>query len=587
MMFSLLAFIVIPFVVQFVHSSDISIAAKFDGVSHSITSDGVGIRVKSNMETITDGLDFVKKLLSTQQQHQQVHNSKGDNNRRSLLNGIYGNQTVQQAMLDLHNYYRNEIALGNVTHHPSATNMNKLQWDPALAAVAQSYADLCYWEHNPARTSDMYYYSDYASFNMTDWTSNSWFYVGENLYAASGYGETLATLLLGVTLWFEEHYYFNYTTHGCTGVCGHYTQVVWHSTRYVGCGYKMCDPLDPLGWSNAINVVCNYFPGGNGGGTIYENGDENGYCTNCPSDRGTGIETEELYEDDSGNVTGYYNYNNGRECDDGLCGGCLSEYYARCNGYFGYCNEYDGLYPSCDCDDVDSSSSSDECETSGCASSCDFICGEEWDELSSGSYECTDGTDLEVPDYEAILAALNAGDDEENHVVMFIGIFFGCMAAGFLIAGVSYLLWQKKLVAYTIKTQIAPANGVTATKNSKSHNTHSTGKKGKEGKSKAKKGKQGKKGKKGKEQNGSVGKIGQTGTKEGRPIQSASVTPRSSPPHTPRSSQKKKQTAKKGNGGNTTNKSKNNNNTKKNSKKNGKNKKVPDINDQGQASAAL
>jgi len=61
---------------------------------------------------------------------------------------------------------------------------------------------------------------------------------------------------------------------------GHYTQLVWHSTYLVGCGYA---------YSKKEGVehyfVCNYAPGGNvAGANLYAKGQA---CSQCPADRPT------------------------------------------------------------------------------------------------------------------------------------------------------------------------------------------------------------------------------------------------------------------------------------------------------------
>lgn len=50
----------------------------------------------------------------------------------------------------------------------------------------------------------------------------------------------------------------------CSGVCGHYTQIVWRATLKLGCAISHCPGQ---AFPNAI--VCNYGPGGNPGGRPY------------------------------------------------------------------------------------------------------------------------------------------------------------------------------------------------------------------------------------------------------------------------------------------------------------------------------
>jgi hypothetical protein len=51
-------------------------------------------------------------------------------------------------------------------------------------------------------------------------------------------------------------------------ITGHYTALVWPTTREVGCGKAYCFNPDPAKAATAYAViyVCNYFPGGNGKG---------------------------------------------------------------------------------------------------------------------------------------------------------------------------------------------------------------------------------------------------------------------------------------------------------------------------------
>ena len=121
-----------------------------------------------------------------------------------------------------------------------------LVWDPALAAIAQEWAEACVdneapaglIDHNPGRSDD------YPG------------YVGENIYASTG----TPTGPAAVAAWASEAADYDYATNSCaTGkVCGHYTQLVWADTARVGCGIAACASLT---YTNGI--VCDYSPGGN------------------------------------------------------------------------------------------------------------------------------------------------------------------------------------------------------------------------------------------------------------------------------------------------------------------------------------
>lgn len=132
----------------------------------------------------------------------------------------------------------------------AAHGVAPLVWDPALAAIAQGWAEQCVdtqapiglIDHNPNRSDG---YGEY---------------VGENIYGSGG----AASGTDAVALWVAEEANYDYDTNTCNGVCGHYTQVVWATTTKLGCGIHTCPGL-----TYGNSVVCNYAPGGNDGGRPY------------------------------------------------------------------------------------------------------------------------------------------------------------------------------------------------------------------------------------------------------------------------------------------------------------------------------
>nr|XP_034330685.1 GLIPR1-like protein 1 [Crassostrea gigas] len=84
--------------------------------------------------------------------------------------------------------------------------------------------------------------------------------------------------------WDDEKFYYNYGANTCSFVCGHYTQVVWAETEYVGCAVASCSPLVLPGgttWSSGYYYVCNYGESGNfNGARPYVSG---ATCSQCPS----------------------------------------------------------------------------------------------------------------------------------------------------------------------------------------------------------------------------------------------------------------------------------------------------------------
>jgi pathogenesis-related protein 1 len=83
--------------------------------------------------------------------------------------------------------------------------------------------------------------------------------LGENL--AMGYSSIQAVLNAWVD---SEAQYYNSATKQCSGgVCGHFTQVLWRTTSYVGCGIARCASNTPI-------YVCQYLRPGNCNGYDYQ-----------------------------------------------------------------------------------------------------------------------------------------------------------------------------------------------------------------------------------------------------------------------------------------------------------------------------
>ncbi|MEO5330741.1 MAG: CAP domain-containing protein [Magnetococcus sp. YQC-5] len=151
-------------------------------------------------------------------------------------------------LLDNHNQARNQVGV-----------TQNLVWSPELALYAQEWAFYlashgCEMQHRQTLGQDKRL-------------------VGENIFWGSALTKTYkkgavieriernpqqippATV---VDSWVSEKQDYDLTTNRCAAgkPCGHYTQVVWNSTRTVGCAAVLC-PDDGQIW------VCNYEPPGN------------------------------------------------------------------------------------------------------------------------------------------------------------------------------------------------------------------------------------------------------------------------------------------------------------------------------------
>ena len=117
----------------------------------------------------------------------------------------------------------------------TTVRMKPLVWDKRLARYAQWYANQRKYDCALRHSKGPY---------------------GENIFWGSGNGWTPAE---AVTAWVSERKFYNYWSNSCSGgqQCGHYTQIVWSSTRRVGCARVTC------AGGKGVFMTCNYDPPGN------------------------------------------------------------------------------------------------------------------------------------------------------------------------------------------------------------------------------------------------------------------------------------------------------------------------------------
>jgi uncharacterized protein YkwD len=116
-----------------------------------------------------------------------------------------------------------------------AVGVPDLQWSTRLSEIAQE------WAGHLGREGCRMHHSGVAG-------------LGENLAWAAGQRLSPAQV---VAMWVDEARAFDPRDNECDAgaVCGHYTQVVWRNTKFVGCGMVGCGESEV--W------VCNYSPPGN------------------------------------------------------------------------------------------------------------------------------------------------------------------------------------------------------------------------------------------------------------------------------------------------------------------------------------
>ena len=158
-----------------------------------------------------------------------------------VINFVYGQSVVEDTgsriskqeakkILEHHNLARREKGVPN------------LEWNRELAVYAQEWADQlvkngCRMEHRKAP--------------MIQNES-----VGENLYWGSS-SEVYHPIDASLS-WYNEKKLYKYGKFGKGNwqATGHYTQMIWRSTRQVGVGVAVCK-------NGALMVVANYAPAGN------------------------------------------------------------------------------------------------------------------------------------------------------------------------------------------------------------------------------------------------------------------------------------------------------------------------------------
>jgi pathogenesis-related protein 1 len=152
-------------------------------------------------------------------------------------------------MVNAHNAVRSNPSTVGGSPAPSSA-LTMLSWSEIVAARAQAWADGCVYMHNTPELRSLGY--------------------GENIAAASPPGSvTTAHVVAG--MWGSEAPFYDYATNTCdeanpansAHTCGHYTQLVWHSTSVVGCGHRTCTTGSPFGSGSWDYWVCDYAPPGN------------------------------------------------------------------------------------------------------------------------------------------------------------------------------------------------------------------------------------------------------------------------------------------------------------------------------------
>ncbi|PSS36201.1 Pathogenesis-related protein like [Actinidia chinensis var. chinensis] len=131
------------------------------------------------------------------------------------------------------NYVSQFLAPQNAAR--SVRRVPPLVWDEKLARYAKWYANQRRWDCDLRHSNGPY---------------------GENIFWGSGEDWTPAQ---AAAAWVGEQRWYNSWSNSCADgqECGHYTQIVWRTTRRIGCARVVC-----FG-GKGVFMTCNYDPPGN------------------------------------------------------------------------------------------------------------------------------------------------------------------------------------------------------------------------------------------------------------------------------------------------------------------------------------
>ncbi|KAL1477200.1 hypothetical protein MTO96_035925, partial [Rhipicephalus appendiculatus] len=211
-----------------------------------------------------------KKLRST-------HTACKPANKECTIRKKNVSRAERRLILKAHNDYRSMVATGKLEGFPPAANMLHLLWNEELAAVAQAKAQQCTdgrgtLKHDAPEDrfitrfnktgQNMAFRRSNVPFNGTDWPAQ-------------------------IKAWFDGYKHYSpsdvnrfWTSPGDSA--GHFTQVVWATVRYVGCGYVDYTVAGVAVMPHMQLYVCNYAAAGNVLTLpVYRIGD---VCSACPND---------------------------------------------------------------------------------------------------------------------------------------------------------------------------------------------------------------------------------------------------------------------------------------------------------------
>ncbi|KAL1481180.1 hypothetical protein MTO96_034615 [Rhipicephalus appendiculatus] len=200
----------------------------------------------------------VQKCLEEYKKRRPTHTACLPPNKECTIKASHVSKADIDHILKTHNRYRSMVAMGKLTKFPTATNMQQLLWDEELASVAQAKADQCTNAHG-----------ELAHDSASDRFTTKFKSVGQNLAFRRSSASFEGTDWPGqIKAWFDEYDHYppasvNSFSPPSGEPTGHFTQVVWALTGYVGCGYADYTVAGVKEMPYMQLYVCNYGTAGN------------------------------------------------------------------------------------------------------------------------------------------------------------------------------------------------------------------------------------------------------------------------------------------------------------------------------------
>uniref|UniRef100_A0A7I4YK41 SCP domain-containing protein n=1 Tax=Haemonchus contortus TaxID=6289 RepID=A0A7I4YK41_HAECO len=182
--------------------------------------------------------------------------------RCNLRNGM--TDEVRDMFLKKHNEYRSQVARGLAKDRlggtaPTAGKMARMSYDCKIEESMMRWLNQCKWGHSRGENGENMFMSTdtrMKPIKAADMSTKGWFSELETKGVGKENKLTMQVFNRGV---------------------GHYTQMVWQSSKKLGCGVKVCN--------NFVLAGCQYQRRGNLlGANIYDKGNTCSMCK-CPQCR--------------------------------------------------------------------------------------------------------------------------------------------------------------------------------------------------------------------------------------------------------------------------------------------------------------